>query len=70
MATHAQRRNLGTRSADLVDQVHVSGALSGACTEKGPREWKSGVGSGNPVSEVSFIILARKDLPTPDYVKR
>ena len=25
------------RSADLVDQVHVSGALSGDCTGKGPR---------------------------------
>ena len=36
MATHAQRRNR-PRSADLVDQVHVSGALSGACTGKGPR---------------------------------
>ena len=35
--THAQRRNPEPRSADLVDQVHVSGALCGACTGKGPR---------------------------------
>ena len=26
--------------SDLVDQVHVSGALSGACTGKGP-EWQT-----------------------------
>ena len=33
--THAQRRNLGI--SVRVDQVHVSGALSGACTGKGPQ---------------------------------
>ncbi len=33
--THAQRRNL--RISVRVDQVHVSGALSGACTGKGPQ---------------------------------
>ena len=33
--THAQRRNL--RISVSVDQVHVSGALSGACTGKGPQ---------------------------------
>ena len=33
--THAQRRNLGI--SVLVHQVHVSGALSGACTGKGPQ---------------------------------
>ena len=33
--THAQRRNLGI--SVRVDQVHVSGALSGACTGKEPQ---------------------------------
>ena len=33
--THAQRRYL--RISVSVDQVHVSGALSGACTGKGPQ---------------------------------